>query len=447
MKNCNYFKILLNLIIIALIGFMSESNCALAQKSLEIDIFGPGQRKVNIHMVEPQALKQGSELPEQAFELFQLLEHNLSFLPFLKMIAFQELLGSDAIKGVKAQDIDFRRFRMSRVDLLLTVGWNQDSGSLGQVELRVFEVFQRKLLLGKGYRIAKKEQLVSVANRFCAQLMEELTGTGDFFRSKLAYVNKLNNVKEIYISTAQGYKHRQITDLKSICMSPAWSWDNQWLAFTSVMDDGHALRIWNKQSGKTKRLILPGNTVIGPAFMPDGQLAVSLNPHGNPDIYVLNKDWQLGDPLIKNWGIDISPHFDKSGKKMVFVSSRLGNPHIFLYNLKTQKVERVSFEGTYNTSPSISPNGKFVAYSRLTDKGHRIILHDLRSGNEEMLTSGPGNDEDPAWSSDGYFLAFSSNRSGKYEIYITSRHGSEPKRIETGLGEATAPAWSQPEQD
>jgi TolB protein len=444
MLNYKYLKIILTRSLIVLLGLILFSTQAKAQKSLEINIFGPGQRKVNIHLVKPMALNADSALPEAAGELFQLLEKNLDFLPFLKQIPTHELLGEKNVKGVKARDIDFKRFRMSRVDLLLTVGWKDESNALGQAELRLFEVFQRKLVLGKGYRIAEKAQLVSVANRFCAQLMEELAGTGDFFRSKLAYVNKESGSKDIFICTPQGYNKQQITDMQSICMSPDWSWDNRLLAFTNVTDDGHALRIWNRESGKIKRILLPGNTIIGPAFMPNGRLAVSLDPHGNPDIYRLKNDWRFGEALIKNWAIDISPQFDRSGNKMVFVSSRLGNPHIFLYNLQSKDIERISFEGTYNTGPAISPDGRYVAYSRLTDDGHRIILHDLRTGIEEMLTSGPGNDEDPAWSPDGYFLAFSSNRTGKYKLYITTRHGDEPQQIDTGSGEATAPAWSQP---
>lgn len=426
------------------LSLLIGTRSSMAQETLHINIYGPGQSKLNIYLGPPKKLRlSGDPSKGEPFrKLKDVVSHDLAYLPFFKQIPGEDILGGPALEGVKAGQIDFKRFRMSQVDVLITLGWKPREEGLGQAELRAYDVYSGELILGRGYVLAEKGQIAEAANRFCGDLMEEITGRSGFFRSELAFARKKNKSKQICMSAPQGHNFRQITELNGVCMSPAWSWDGQHLAFTHVTDQKHELLIWNRDKDQLKHAFLPGNTIISPTFRPDGTLAVSADPQGNPDIYFLGSDWSLGEPVVQNWAIDISPQFDAQGDKMVFVSSRLGNPHIFLRDFEKGKVKRISFEGTYNTNPSISPDGRFVAYSRLTDNGHRIIVHDLKNGEERQVTQGPGNDEDPAWGPDSYFLAFSSDRTGEYKIFVTTRHGDEPMRIPTGEGVFTSPAWN-----
>lgn len=434
---------ILFLICLAL-AILGRTPAAGAQDTLHINIYGPGQSKLNIYLAPPRALQfSGNGAKAEPFrELKDVVSHDLDFLPFFKQVAGENILGGTELEGVKAEQIDFKRFKMSQVDILVSLGWRPREEGLGQAELRAYEVYSGELILGRGYVLAEKQQIAEAANRFCGDLMEEVTGRSGFFRSELAFARKKDGSKQICMSAPQGHNFRQITDLNGVCMSPAWSWNGRFLAFTHVTDERHELLIWNRDKEELKRAFLPGNTIISPTFRPDGKLAISVDPKGNPDIYFLDSDWRLGEAIIRNWSIDISPQFDSQGDKMVFVSSRLGNPHIFLRDFEKGNVKRISFEGTYNTNPSISPDGRFVAYSRLTENGHRVVVHDLENGEERQVTQGPGNDEDPAWGPDSYFLAFSSDRSGKYRIYVTTRHGDEPMLIPTGEGIFTSPAWN-----
>jgi TolB protein len=414
--------------------------------TLHIDIYGPGQKEVNVFVATPRPLASGANnqtsTPQSVLTLNELLINNFGFLPFLEQVANDDILGKNDCEGIISSDIDFKRFKLSQVDLLVTCGWKIKDGNRPHVELRVFDVFTQKLLLGRGYLIPKEEQMYRVANRFCAGLMDTLTGKSGFFTSEIAFVKKSHQNKEIFISTPQGYERRQLTSFQEICLSPAWSWDASSLAFTYVNKDKHELVLWNRATKKLQHIYLPGNTIISPAFRPGNSLAISVDPNGNPDIYLLDSKWHLDRHIIQNWAIDISPDFDRTGKNMVFVSSRLGNPHIFLNDMDTEEVSRISYEGTYNTNPSISPNGRYVAYSRLTDTGHRIIVYDRKKDVEQQITFGPGDDEDPAWCPDSYFLAFASSRSGAYQLYVTTRQGEFLRKIPTGSGVAKSPAWS-----
>ncbi|MFP4392257.1 MAG: hypothetical protein ACLFOA_04885 [Desulfohalobiaceae bacterium] len=416
-----------------------------AQENLHVDIYGPGQPRLNLLMAAPRALQDqnGQGVPEFVRMLQSKLESNLEYLPFLRQMGQEEILLEDPfMQGVKSEDIDFEPLRLSQVDLLLTLGWRQEREGAVRVELRLLDAFARELLVGRGYVLSQEDQIREAGNRFSAEVMQELTGNSAFFRSRLAFVRKSEGKKEVYTSTPQGDNLRQISDFDLISLSPAWSWDGSKLAFTLLGEERHELIIWHQDSGQTESIPLPANTIISPVFSPKGDLVISADPQGNPDIFFLDQEGRLGKKLVDSWAIDISPDFDSSGEKMVFVSSRLGNPHIFLLDLEKDKVRRISYEGSYNTNPSISPDGRFVAYSRQTEQGHRIMLHDLQTGKEKQLTQGPGDDEDPAWGPDSFFLAFASNRSDQYRLYVTTRHGDEPREIPTGPGEATFPAWN-----
>ncbi|EFI33256.1 WD40 domain protein beta Propeller [Desulfonatronospira thiodismutans ASO3-1] len=415
---------------------------AWAQDSLHIDIFGPGEDRINAFVAPPRDLQ--SEVlhnPELGSRIYDGLQSNLGLLPFLTQVNPEHILGGPGVEGVRGRDIDFRKFNLSRVDLLLTIGLEQHAGGPGSVEIRAFEVFDQRMILGRAYDLQDLDQVPLMLRRFCAELMEYLTGNGDFFRSRLAFERKKNGNKDIWSVTPQGNDLTRLTDLRGITLSPAWSPDGSRIAFTLMRDNEHHLGIWDLEKGEEEVFSMPGNTVISPAFSPEGRLALSLDPMGRPDIYWLDDDYGVDETIMEHWAIDVSPSFDASGTKMAFASGRLGNPHIFVHDFEKGQIQRVSYEGRYNTNPSISPEGDFVAFTRQTPDGHRIFVVDLETGREKQISSGPGNDEDPAFAPDGYFVAFSSNRSGEYRLYLTTRNGDEPREISTGEGNAKAPAW------
>jgi len=414
---------------------------------LVVDIYGPGQSKINLFIADPLARDAATSLaavPENApTTLQQYIQSNCAFLPFFSMVAGRDVVGGSSPGGFAAPNIDFQRFKLSRVDVLVTAAWQPRQGGIGDVELRAYEVFSGRLIVGRGYTVQNRQQLPEVAARFCADLMEALTGRGDFFRSNLAFVKRDGQRKQIFMSTAQGVGVQQITNLDGVCMSPSWSHDGQKLVFAFLDQKGHSICEWNRATRQLRRLKMPGSTVISPAFTSRGTIAVALDMGGSPDIYELNADFSIARVLEQHWAIDVSPDFDATGSKMAFVSNRLGNPQVFVKDLAGGGVNRVSYDGKYNTAPSLSPDGKLVVYSHLINGYHKLFLADLVSGVEKQLTFGPGSDEDPSWSPDGYFIAFSSSRSGGYQIYVTTKHGDEPILIPTGPGESFAPAWGK----
>lgn len=408
---------------------------ALAQKAeLNINIYGAGESRSFIALADPMTTPNGAA-PPLAGELQNLIHTNLSFLPFLGIVPSQSVLGGTRLNGVTRETIDFRRFQLAGADYLLSTGWP----SPNTVELRVYEAFGTNLVVGKAYAQVDKQTLPRVADKFCAALMEALTGSGEFFRSTLAFVRASGpgTNRNIYTVRPTGRELRQISNVEGACLSPAWSPNGNAIAFSIVAERYHYLGLW--QGGEVKKMRFPGNTVISPDFLPSGQLAVSLTRKTQPDIYLLGADLKVQRPLVEDASINVSPSFSKDGRLMAYVSDRFGSPHIFVRNLAGGTDQRITYSG-YNTDPSISPDGSLVVFTRMTGSGHRIFLFDMKTGREQQITFGPGSDEQPAFAPDNYFIAFASSRSGSKQIYLTTRHGTEPIQVPTG-GPANFPAW------
>lgn len=422
--------------------------CALAAPVLaagpvQIDIYGPGQGTLNLALADPLGPTPGAPATGLGTRLNEIIRENLGFLPFLHLTDPKAVLGGTVLYGYKVPDIDFKRFQIAGTDLVVTAGWPQgDAPGKPFVELRVYEAYSGKLVFGKGYYDIQETQLADVADRFCSDLMKALTGRGEFFRSTLAFVKSGGKNKEdVWISKPTGRDLRQVTNLPGEALSPSWSPDARFIVFSHMDDRTHALGVWDRLTRQTQRIKFPGNTVIGPAFMPDNKVAVSLSTGKNPGIFLLNHVFQKERTLEDSASIDVSASFDATGTKMAFCSSRLGGPQIFLKDLTTGQVTRVSRNGSYNTAPSISPDGTLIAFARMTDFGHRIFVYDTVTQSERQVTFGPGSDETPSFAPDSYFLAFTSSRSGAQQIYLITRHGGEARRVPTGSGDASFPDW------
>ncbi|KAB1443705.1 DPP IV N-terminal domain-containing protein [Pseudodesulfovibrio senegalensis] len=411
---------------------------AQAQKALTVDIYGPGQRLVNMTMLPPRSLREGAPVPAAAQEFESLVRNNFSYIPFLKDIPMSSLLGGNPSKGVKGSQVDFKPLQLAKVDLVMTTGWDGSN-----LEVRVFETFSGRMVVGKAYgQVAGNAAIIRVADRFSSVLLQELCGKKGFFESPIAFVKQLGKSKEIYTVLPQGRDLTRITKLGGFNLSPTWSPNGDKLVFTHIGATKHSLGVWNSATGKvglTNKGL--GQSVISPVFLDQKRVAVTLNKTGHSDIYLLDEGFKPIRTLVKSSYIDVSPSFDRTGTQMAFTSGRAGNPHVYVLNLKTGKLQRVTINGRYNTHPCLSPDGKYIAYTHLTSEGHRIFLHDMRTGRETQLSFGPGNDEYPAFGPDGYFIAFASDRSGEYKLYLTTRHGDTPKILQTGAGAAFAPAW------
>jgi TolB protein len=415
---------------------------AAAAQALSIDIYGPGQNVVNMCVATPLGLAPGTAAPAEAAEFAGYVQQNLGILPFLRLTPDSEILGGATLGGVAREQIDFNRFALSKVDLLMTLGLAPDGAGV-RIEGRVYEVGTGRLMVGKAYSQVTRENLPLAADLLCAAFLEALTGNGDIFRSVLAFTKNLGkNVREIFTVQPQGRNLAQITSLGGASVSPAWSPDGRYLAFAHHGSSMHSLGVWDRSKDRVFRSKLPGDTITGLAFNPQNRLVVAMSGRGAQDIFLLTQDLlKVAETLVEGPAIETSPRFDKEGRTMAFVSDRHGAPQIFVRDMASGAERRATFNGKYNSTPALSPDGKHLAFARMLPEGHRIFVLDLASGAERQVTFGPGKDETPTFAPDGYFIVFASNRSGAEQLYLTTRFGGEPRLIPTGGGSVFFPAF------
>ena len=391
-----------------------------------VDIYGAGQNKINLAMASPltgpsqRATALGAELNDA-------ITTNLNYLPFMRLTSPSAVLGGTLLSAWQGAEVDFRRFQIAGADLLVTAHWPNGDRDNSTVELRVFETYSGKFVFGNAYSGVTHSEVPNVADRFCDDLMEALTGARGFFSSSLAFVKGNGRKRDVWVVRATGRDLRQVTNIPGAAMSPSWSPDGRYVVFSHMDDSTHALGVWDRMNNTVKRVRFPGNTVIGPCFLPDNRVAVSLSTGHYPDIFLLNRQFQRERTLEQSPGIDVSPSFDATGTKMAFTST----------------VSRVSMEGSYNSEPCISPDGTLIAYTKATPSGFRIFVHDMVTGYEQQISFGPGRDEQPAFAPDSYFVAFTSTRGGSSQIYLTTRHGGEARKVPTGAGNASFPSWGK----
>ncbi|MDL2316093.1 translocation protein TolB [Desulfovibrio sp. OttesenSCG-928-A18] len=419
------------LTLMACLVFCSANIAAAAPYTVEV--VGAGSNMVNVVQATPMGET------SRAYSLQQAIDANLSLIPFIAVIGPSGIPGGAEVPSASGEGADFKRFAMANAHMLITSNWLDSS----QVELRCFEVTEGRFMFGSRYSVGGGEEgLYDVADEFCAEFLKAVIGRGDFFSSMLAFVKSDGvNKMDIWCVQPNGRRLSRLTNMRGEAISPAWSPDGRRVVFTHIDKRSHGLGIYDVVSKSVQRIKFAGNTVIGPTFLPDGRVAVSLTDGRNPSIFRLGHGMQKESKLDDSSAIDVSPSLDASGLLMAFTSNRLGNPHVFLKDFRNGMVRRISQSGTYNTDPSISPDGTLVAFARREGGGHRIFVQDLVTGQERQLTFGPGSDEEPCFAPDSYFIAFMSTRNGQKEIYITTRNGGQARRLPTGSGDASFPAW------
>lgn len=406
-----------------------------------VPIEGPGRRVVPIAIASLRSLGAGDDKRGVSDGVADAIASDMKLSGWFRVIDRSAYIEGPQ-SGITADSFDFKNWTTIGAESLVKGGFTVQGDDL-TVELRLFDVYQAKQLVGKRYT-GKVRDFRRIAHRFADEIINQFTGTPGPFNTRIAYVsNGGGGLKEVYFSHLDGTEKFQVTNNKSINLSPAWSPDGRMLLYTSFRDGRRSLFLYDLSTGRESRVADQAGSSIGGKWSPDGQhIAVAFERGGNTDVYILDRSGRNPRRMTEDRGIDVSPAWAPDGNRLAFVSNRSGSPQIYLMDVATGNVRRLTFSGSYNTSPDWSPKGDKIAFTGRVSGRFQIFTIGAQGGEPQQLTSGSGDNEDPSWAPDSRFIAFSSNRGGRYHLYMMRENGENQQRLTASGGDDTSPSWS-----
>jgi TolB protein len=400
------------------------------------------------------------------------LEARTELQRLLEFTGVFKLMSEAAFKDI-VQKVPPQIFSETGIGAISTLEWKAigiESLTLAEVSregadtwslaIRTIDIGRREVLVGKKYTQIARNQIVSVMRRYGDDVLKAYTGKSGIFNSKLVFIGKTSerSAKQVYISDFDGSNPIQITKGNFPHLSPSFSADGKFVAYTSYEDGNPDLYLYDI-AGHTSRKISGYKGInSGGNFAPSGKvIAFTGSVNGDADIYTALPGGGARKMFISGSGLDVDPSFSPDGNKIAFVSGRFGNPHIFVATLdwssstepRVTGDKRLTYAGWYNATPGWAPEGDRIAFAGYDKEIDRFDLFMMNSDGSklERLTLRTGDNERPWFSPNGQNIVFMSNRTngtnvkGVHQLYMMNRDGGNQRQLLTGLFEAQTPCW------
>ncbi len=407
-----------------------------------IDIHSPSARRVPIAIPQFKNMGSRSEGATLGKELAAIASADLEFSGFFEVLNPASFLEEPEKAGLTGDTITWKDWSAIGAEVLVKGGFSYDGKEL-KVEMRLFDVVEGRFVTGKRYYGPRQQHRLMI-HKFSNEVVYRLTGEKGIFETRIALVSESSGRRDIFFMDYDGANPRRMTGHGSLVLSPDWSPDGKWLAFTSYRDGPPGLFLRALASGKETKLPFKEGLSVGPAWSPDGErIALTLSlADGNSEIFVVDRRGNKVERVTKNWANDVSPSWSADETKIAFVSNRAGSPQIYTIDVGTKRVTRLTYEGSYNASPSWSPRGDLIAFTRVSGNESDIYVIRPDGTGLRRLTARSGKNEDPTWAPNGRHIAFTSTRDGVSRIYAMPVDGSQQRPLSSGGRYAAHPSWS-----
>ena len=348
---------------------------------------------------------------------------------------------SGRFTAVPSSKFDLVKFSRERAKFYVT--GRLDKVAEGRVKLScyLYASQTKDLVFGESYVVAMKDVRRTV-HHFVDKVIKQLWGEQGVASTQLAWVSKMDNVKQVVIADYDGFNRRQLTYDTSISMMPVWSLGNADIIFVSFRNGKSQLFQKSLSTGKEKRLFPQHAQTFSPAVNPvTGEILYAGIVDGKSDLYLGDPNTNKIQKISYSKSSQVSPAWSPYASEILFSSDRGGSPQIYVMGKDGSDVRRVTFMGRYNERASWSPEGDRIVYTSMDGGKMNVYTCAIDGSDITQLTSNAGNNEHPTWSPDGMLIAFSSDRTGSHQIYIMRKDGSNVTRITNG-GDNTSPTWS-----
>ena len=363
-------------------------------------------------------------------------------------------------KPASLDDVPLDNWKQINADGLVIGSVRKDANGI-VVQVKVIQVPTGRVAFGKEYSgsvanprryshtIADEFHKQQVGLNGVARTYITFSSDRDADRMRGPVANR--DVQEIYFTDYDGANPQKVTNTRTLNITPAWSPDNQVIAYTSYRPSGPQgfgtfqdviLSFIHTGQRATPTSGSPQNQNYLPAWSPDGsKIAFTSNRDGNPEIYIMNRDGSGVRRMTNHPSIDVNPTWSPTGNQIAWVSERTGTPKIYIMNVDGTGQRSLVNEECYRPTWSGEPFNE-IAYAAKTGPGFDIKIYSFATGESRKITDGIGTNESPVFSPNGRHIAFTSSRTGKVQIFTVARDGNDLRQI-TREGNNKFPNWSR----
>ena len=429
-------------ILLGAILFFVPGHAGSADK-VYLDIDSPAWKQFVIAVPDFRNSTGKNGLPDNQAALFsEQLSSLLRITAFFNVVNKKAFLDDNqASKNISGEDIRFADWLAIGTEYLVQGNFQQRGNEL-ILECSLYDVVKAEVVVVKKYA-GKAADAKIMLRKFAAEILLALTGDGSVFSTRIAFVMKKGKATDILSINYDGSDLLKEIESKTILMSPRWSFEGRYLAFTSFEEGNPDFYVKDTINAAITKISSFRGINLSGGWSPDGRkVLITLSKDGNEEIYLLDFGSKVLQRLTNNYAIDVSPVWSPDGNKIAFVSNRSGAPQIYIMDGDGSNAKRLTFTGNYNTSPAWSPKGDRIAYEGTVDGRFQIFTIGTDGENIKQLTSDNGESKSPSWSPDGRYLSFSKNSGGKKKIYIMTAAGLNSRLLYEGSGDCVSGSWS-----
>jgi len=280
------------------------------------------------------------------------------------------------------------------------------------------------------------------AHAFAEDIVKEIRqGLKPIFNTQIAFRTGGQSIMEIGVSDFDGFNPTILTHDKSLVNGPTWVPGTRSLLYASWKSGIPQILEHNLLTGDRRVFAkYPGNN-YSPAVSPDGRrVAMILNMHGNPDLYVSDINGKNLKQLTTSRGdAKSSPCWAPNSQEICYVS-RSGRASLYKISVNGGTPRRLTTAtaGGNMTEPDWSPDGKNIVFTSMTGS-FNIYVVPAEGGTANLLVGG----EDPCWAPNSRTVVFSRRENNKRVLSLLDVPTKHVKDVLQISGSCSQPSWAR----